>query len=219
MDALRELKTSGVADTNVFNNRRIRERDVEVLLTIDQAKGLGKWLDKEKRAVDYVRLVGVYFCEALDAVGDPYAIMGYTSRGAKEGFITSFKDFAQSRDESVDFALGLLSPLYKSRTGVVYKHFAEIFGERSSQRKIHIDLVTNLANDVDYNDQDAIIDTIEGARLERVRGIDLYAVCLDKAVPKEILQAVYGSGHFKKVDHPENLPQAVLQVYKTLALQ
>ncbi|MBT6519212.1 hypothetical protein HOK51_05140 [Candidatus Woesearchaeota archaeon] len=214
--AILDMKSGHMPDTNVFKNRRIIERDLEILLSINQSKFLGRNLGGAGNLREHILKLAVYFSEAAKTIGDKFSVVGYASRGANECFVNNFKEFDQKPDMGLDYRLGLLSPLYKSRSGIFYKHFANTFGSRESKKKLHIDIVTSLAKDRDYEGEEAIADTVEGVRMERSRGIHLYAFCLDPDVDDSVLNKIYGSGHFTKVVNPERIAIEALNVYRIL---
>jgi len=218
-----DIEAGQTPDINVYKTRRVNEREISILLTINQSKLLGKWLPDETRVIDYVRPTAIYLAEAVRTIEDDLAIVGYSSRGNNEAFVNIFKDFEEPQSELVDFRLGLLSPLYKSRTGPSYQYFASYLGERRAKRKIHIDLITELAADEGYTGREAIEDTKEAAALERSRGIEVYGILLDlpevdTKVSEEDLREIYGSGRYQIVKHFDRLPQQIVNIYRVLTL-
>ncbi|MAH03205.1 hypothetical protein CMI39_00250 [Candidatus Pacearchaeota archaeon] len=217
-DMMLELKSGHSPDTNVFTNRRINEREVSVLLTINQSNKLGKWLDDKTRIIDYVRPAAIYLSEAAKILEDNFAVLGYTSQGRDEVFVNVFKSFNDIPSKELDYKLGLLAPLYSSRTGIAYRYFASVLGEQPSKRKIHFDIITELANDEKYSGEKAILDTKLGALAERSKGIELFGICLDKNAKIRDLEKIYGQGHFKIVKNYKYLPDSIINTYKTLTL-
>lgn len=218
INMLLEMKAGQNPDTNIFTQRRIRERDVDVLLSIDQSSLTGKWLSETHRLIDHLRLMIVYFNEATAQLQDNLAVMGYSSQGINEVYVNIFKNFEEEQSDKLDYRLGLVAPLHQSRTGAAYRHFAHLFRQRDAQRKIHFDVITQLAKDVDYTGEKAAIDLLLAARAEKASGVELFAFCLDSSVPREFLKEVYGSGHFLMIQHPERLGEALIDTYKVLTL-
>jgi len=205
-------------EPNIFTNRRIQERDLSLLITINTPNILGKWVDDEYRLFDYLIPAVLLTAEAADILQDQYAIMGYSSRGGQEVLVDVVKDFDEDNKVKRDYNLGLLSPLNQSRTGTAYRHFAEVFGTESAKTKIHLDIVGKLASDTDYSGERAINDTIAGARRMRANGIKTFAIVADPNADEATLNKIYGAGHFRIIKDPTKAVNVLLDLYKTVTL-
>jgi hypothetical protein len=216
-DYLLEREAGQNSEPNVFVQRRITEREIAVLLSINQNRNLGQWLG-EKRMISYALTTTVYFMEALKILEDSFAIVGYTSRGPNEVFVNNFKSFSEKVTSEIEHKIGLLAPLNQSRTGTFYKHVPTLFENVLSRRKIHFDIVTELANDEGYTGITGIQDTYVGACRERAAGIELFAFCLDQKASKEVLDQIYGPGRYLIITNPEHLPRVAIETYRKLTL-
>ena len=214
-----DLKAGRATEPNVFINRRINERDVALLLTVNQDKALGKWIDK-KRVIDYLRPMMVYLHEAAQALEDDFAVYGYSSRGANEVMVNEFKNFSQPATAEVENALGLVTPLYSSRSGAAYRHFSGLFSQHPARKKIHIDLVARLASDEGYQGEEALQDTQQAVQQERAQGIELYAIGIDNGQEglREKFERVYGAGRYEILTNLESAPADLVKLYRMIAV-
>lgn len=112
----------------------------------------------------------------------------------------------------------MIAPNANSRTGSAYHHFANIFDQVHSQRKIHIDIVSQLAMDTDYKRPDSIAFASRAATIERARGIELFALSIDPTATPEMLSQVYGHGHFVRVEDLASLEKYALKLYQQITL-
>ena len=60
--------------------------------------------------------------EALNALGDPYAILGFSSDGRFRIDLIQVKDFSEPYDERACHRLGNLEPAGLTRMGAVVRH-------------------------------------------------------------------------------------------------
>ncbi len=223
LDALQDARAGFSPDTNVFKNRLVRDRDHAILLTTDLPRKIMTPLAKAESGkqinLDYIRQTLVTMADVFAVMEDDFAVMSYGSRGAEEVFVHILKDFSESYDTKVEHRMGMIAPILNSRTGSVYHRFADILSERPAARKIHIDIVSQLADDFNYKRPESIAMTARGASMERAAGIELFALCLDKTASTEMLTDVYGSGHFVRVKDVQNLDSSAIQLYKILRFQ
>ncbi|HII72246.1 TPA: hypothetical protein HA265_05825, partial [Candidatus Woesearchaeota archaeon] len=176
------------------------------------------WLKDGKRVMDHVRPAAIYMGLSTDVIGDDLAIMGYHSRGPDEAFVNVFKGFDEPNSLEVDHRLGLMSANGNSRTGAAYRYFAQLLGQRPSKRKIHFDILTSLPDDSLYKGQEALDDTRDAVMAERVAGVDVFALCIDKKATPEQLSHVYGQGHYRMIQEYQDIPRSVVELYRLLTL-
>jgi hypothetical protein len=213
-----ERATGGQPDTNIFNQRRYDNRSVALLVSLNQASSLGNWLDEDHRMVDHILPALVLFYEAQKMIGDPLSIAGHSSRGQDHVTYTVFKDFEDYDMADLDNKIGLMGPLHGTRSGAVYRHIAATFGQRSERRKLHLDIVVDLAKDKHYSGGTALEDVKQGVRTMHAAGIDTFALCVNPEIPTEHLSQVYGQGHFAKISHLDKLGTTMLDLYRRMTL-
>ncbi len=222
-DALQDARDGFVPDTNFFRNRLVRDRDNAVLLTVDLPRKimtpLVKRLEGKVIQLDYIRQTLVSMTDVLSIMDDDFAVMSYGSRGAEEVFVQVLKGFDERYTVEAEHRIGMIAPILHSRTGSVYHRFGELFSERPAVRRIHIDIVSQLALDTDYKRPESIALTAKGASRERALGIELFALCLDKTADSDMLTEVYGPGHFVRVEDLEDLDRSAIQLYRVLRFQ
>ena len=214
-----DLKSGISPYMDIFMQRQITERDIAILLSINQSKKLGRWINQEHRLMDYVRPAALYLMEATTLVGDTLGVYGYTSRGANEVFINVFKDFDERATLQVEYRLGLLSAQDNARMGVAYQHCTQILTEQVAQRRIHFDILTDITEDEGYKGEQAMEDIARAVRAERSKGIEMYALCTEPEVNLAQLEYIYGSGHFQIVRHYEEMAKHVVDLYKMMTLK
>lgn len=223
LDALQDARAGFSPDTNVFRNRLVRDRDNAILLSTDLPRKIMTPLAKAQSGkqiqLDYIRQTLVTMADVFAVMEDDFAVMSYGSRGAEEVFVNVLKDFSEPYDTKVEHRMGMIAPILHSRTGSVYHRFADMLSERPAVRKIHIDIVSQLAQDLDYKRPESIAMAARGASIERAAGIELFALCLDKTASTEMLRDVYGSGHFICVQDLQDLDRLAIQLYKILRFQ
>jgi hypothetical protein len=81
----------------IYIRHERKERDVAVVFLVDISGSTARQIDGSRRIIDVERESLVLLCEALDAVGDQYALYAYSGqgRGAVEPSRTSTSDWAR----------------------------------------------------------------------------------------------------------------------------
>jgi len=222
MDAMQDAKAGIVPEANIFRNRLVRERDIAVLISADIPQKLlipvSKPADGKRIRLDFLRPALVHLADAVSIIGDDFAMMTYGSRGANEVFVNVIKDFDEPYNTNVEYRIGMMAPILHSRTGTAYRRFAESFGAVPAQRKIHIDMVSQLAADSDYKAPESHVLTAKGAAIERASGIELFGICADPSATPDMLADIYGHGRYVRVTDIQDVHTAALQMYRVLTL-
>ena len=71
----------------IYVRRERKERDVAAAFLVDVSGSTSRQLDNGRRVIDLEKEGLVLLCEALEAVGDQYALYGYSGQGrGRSGF-------------------------------------------------------------------------------------------------------------------------------------
>ncbi|RJQ85648.1 MAG: hypothetical protein C4519_02995 [Desulfobacteraceae bacterium] len=106
----------------------------------------------------------VLVAEALDSVGDPYAIFGFSSEGRFRVDLFNIKDFNESYGKRVRNRIGRLEPLGLTRMGAVIRHATHRLEGVGAAVKLLVILTDGRPYDLEYGNLDyAMADTESGS--------------------------------------------------------
>ncbi len=199
--------------------KRIKaQRDVAVLLLVDLSRSTAQpiagsgasVLDVEKEAI-------VLLSEALQVVGDRYAIDGFSGTGRLGVEYFRIKDFSEPLDDVVRSRINAMAPRRNTRMGAAIRHAAGRLSAVPSRVKLLILLGDGFPNDLDYKQAYAVEDTRRAIAELRAQGIHVHAITvhMDPATTSR-LDDLYGDIHHNLISEVSDLPDRLWRIYAAL---
>jgi len=197
--------------------KRIKEqRDVAVLLLVDLSRSTANTvygstasvLDIEKEAI-------VLFCEALEVVGDSFAIAGFSGTGRLGVDYFIIKEFGEDMGTSVRQRISAMAPQRSTRMGAAIRHAADKFDSISSKVRLMIILSDGFPNDVDYKQDYAIKDTRKAISEVYSKNIYVHSITVNLARYSK-LDDLYGDVKHNVISDVHELPDKLLRIYSGL---
>lgn len=210
-------KKAGITPSDRLYIKRIKEqRDVAVLLLVDLSRSTANTvyssnasvLDVEKEAI-------VLFCEALEIVGDAFAIAGFSGTGRLGVDYFKIKDFNEDMTASVHQRISAMAPQRSTRMGAAIRHAAGKFDFVSSKVRLMIILSDGFPNDVDYKNDYAIKDTRKAISEVHAKNIYVHSITVNLAQYSK-LDDLYGDVNHSVISDVGELPDKLLRIYSGL---
>jgi len=210
-------KKAGLIPSDRIYIKRIKQhRDVAALLLTDLARSTANAVfGSEFSVLDLEKEALVLFCEALQVVGDAFALAGFSGTGRLGVDYYRIKDFDGPVDESVEARITGLQPLRSTRTGAAIRHAAARLAPAPARVKLLIILGDGFPNDIDYKREYALADTRQAIAEARAMGIHARAITVN-IVGDAKLDALYGSFHHNVISDVRELPDKLLRIYSAL---
>jgi hypothetical protein len=109
----------------LYIRRDRRDRSVAVAFLVDLSGSTGRQIAEDGRRVIDVEKAGlVLLCEALEAIGDQYALYGFSGRGRQDVDFVVLKDFEEGNRSRVAARIGAVQPMHQNRDGAAIRHAA-----------------------------------------------------------------------------------------------
>ncbi|HJU04381.1 MAG TPA: VWA domain-containing protein [Nitrospiraceae bacterium] len=209
-------RVAGVEPSDrVYIRRDKRDRDVAVAFLVDLSGSTSRQIDPSGRRVIDVEKEGLLLlAEALDAVGDQYAIYGYSGQGRHQVDFVVIKDFDEP-SHCVLSRVGGIVPLHQNRDGAAVRHAGQKLLMREAQARLLVLLSDGKPLDESYADEYALEDTKAALREIQRRGIHPFCVTVD-GNPDDYLKRMYGEVQFVVIDKVESLPERLPNMYRRL---
>jgi hypothetical protein len=210
-------RKAGIMPSDRLYTKRIKQqRDVAVLLLVDLSHSTSNRvygatatvLDLEKEAI-------VLFSEALQVVGDDFAVAGFSGTGRLGVDYFRVKDFERPVDDVVRGRIGALSPQRSTRMGAAIRHAATQLASAAARVRLLIILGDGFPNDTGYKREYAIADTRKAIAEARTKGIHARAITVN-IIGDERLDDLYGSLHHNVISDVRELPDKLLRIYSAL---
>ena len=201
------------ASDRLYVRRDRREREVAVTFLVDLSGSTSRQIDG-RRIIDVEKEALVLLCEALEAIGDQYAIYGYSSEGRRHVDFLMLKDF----DEPLNRAssrIGALIPLQQNRDGAAIRHAATKLLDRDARVRLLVLISDGKPLDDAYVDEYALEDTKIALQEVRRLGIHPFCITVDRDAD-EYVKSMYGDVRYLVIDHAAALPEKLPRIYQRL---
>jgi len=165
-------------------------------------------LSVEKEAI-------VLFCEALQVVGDAFAIAGFSSTGRLGVDYLRIKDFDENLDDVVKRRINAMTSRRNTRMGAAIRHATSQLEKIASKVRLLIILSDGFPNDADYKHRYAIEDTRKAIFEARSKNIYAHAITVHFAGDPK-LDDLYGNVHHNVISDVRELPDKLLRIYGSL---
>ncbi len=195
----------------LFVEHRRADRHLAALFVVDMSGSTKGWInDAEREAL-------VMLCEALEALGDRYAIYGFSGITRKRCEFYRVKRFDEPYGEAVKSRIGGIIPLDYTRMGPALRHAARLLEAVEARTKLLITLSDGKPDDYsdEYRGEYGIEDTRQALLEAKRLGIYPYCITIDREA-RDYLPHMYGEVNYTVVDDPGKLPLKVADIYRRL---
>lgn len=202
----------------IYRQRRVQHRDTAVLLLADISTSIMQPIPEgEGRVVDRIRAGLLLFAEAMEEVGDPYAIAGFASKYRDNVSYYPIKGFSERLNARVKGTIGGLSGRLATRMGAAIRHAVMRFEEAPSHRRLLLILSDGRPADYDDGGDERYLheDTRMAVKEAVDAGVHPFCITLDTG-GSQYLPQIFGPGHYVVLDHLDDLPKRLPEVYLRL---
>ena len=216
MSACADQRAGVATDGRVYIEHRPSRRELAVALLADVSASTDGWVSDTRRIVDVEKEALLVVCEALDALGDRYAIFAFSGEGADDVTVLRLKSFAEPRTLVVDRRIAALDADRYTRMGAAIRHTTAALACEPAGRRLLLILSDGKPNDVDvYEGPYGVEDTRQAVAEARRQGIAVFCLTVDREAPRYAAR-VFGHNRFAILRHADALPRVVVDVLRQL---
>src|SRR5262249_32797622 len=225
IDYALDKRSTGLIDDRLYTRKLRRERDVAVSFLLDMSSSTARTISRYpshpytqpgQRIIDIEKEGLVLMSEALEAVGDEYAIQGFTSEGRRNVKFYVIKDFSDGYSVDVERRIGGISYQNNTRLGAAIRHAIKRLGSHDARTKLLIVLSDGRPYDHDYGDSRyAREDTRMALRQARTEAITPFCITIDRE-SEDQLKDMYGEVGYTIIDDVLSLPERLPGIYRRL---
>ena len=203
-------------EDRLYQAVRPGRREVAIELLVDVSASTDSWVRDQKRVIDIEKEALLVVCEALDALGDRYAISAFSGRGPKSVSIWNIKDYEENYRGVVERRIAGLAPDRYTRAGAALRHATTRLDEQSVRHPLLMLLSDGKPNDLDeYESRYGVEDTRQAVHEARLQGIEVFCLTIDKEAPS-YMNRIFGPDSFGVLNQPEMLPRMLVDVIRRL---
>jgi nitric oxide reductase activation protein len=212
-----DIRLGNQPDPRIMMRSVRKTRDFSILVLLDLSESTNeKVQDQEYSVLDLTRQACVLLADAINKVGDPFAIHGFCSDGRHNVEYTRFKDFDQHWDEVPKARLAGMTGQLSTRMGAAIRHAGHHLKLQRSAKKLLIVITDGEPADIDVRDPQYLRYDAKKAVEEVAReGVTTYCMSLDPRADNYVSR-IFGQKHFMVVDHVQRLPEKLPMLYAGL---
>ncbi|PUB89058.1 MAG: nitric oxide reductase activation protein [gamma proteobacterium symbiont of Ctena orbiculata] len=203
---------SGLEMTDrLFTRMHREERNIAVMFMVDMSGSTQGWVNQAEREAL------VLLAEALQALGDRYAIYGFTGMSRKRCEVFPVKQFDQPYDAGVRARISGIRAGDYTRMGAAIRHLTHRLNEVEARTKLLVTLSDGKPDDYndEYRSQYGIEDTRQALFEARRQGVHAFCITIDEE-GQDYLPHMYGAANYTVVSEIEKLPLKVSDIYKKI---
>ena len=211
----------GQTENRIYIRTHRTQRSVSVAFLIDMSSSTNELIyGSDKKIIDVEKEALAVTAEALDALGDCFAIYGFSGYGRSQVAFYIAKEFDHQWNEASQNRLGNMNWKMENRDGAAIRHCLSHLEQRREKTKILILLSDGKPLDCGcshYADSYAQADTKKALLEARKRGIHPFCITVDPD-GADYLAQMYGEHGFIVLESVEKLPLLLPQIYRRLTL-
>jgi nitric oxide reductase activation protein len=215
--SLTDLRMGRQPDPRIMMRSVRKTRDISVLVLLDLSHSTNeKVAGQEQTVLDLTRSACALLADAIQKVGDPFAIHGFCSDGRHDVNYWRFKDFHQPYDDTAKARLAGMTGQLSTRMGAAIRHATAALAAQRSSKKLLLVITDGEPADVDVRDPQYLrYDTKKAVEAAGRQGVTTYCMSLDPRADQYV-RRIFGERHYLVVDKVERLPEKLPVLYAGL---
>ena len=210
VEAMADARAGVEPDNRLFTRLRRDERNIAVCFLVDMSGSTKGWINRvQKESL-------VLLCEALEVLGDRYAIYGFSGMTRLKCDIYPIKPFTEPYDDEVRARISGIEPKDYTRMGSAIRHACFRLGEVEARTRLLITLSDGKPDDWDHYRGGYGIEDTRRALIEAKRGgIHPFCITIDRDATDYIAHMV-GPASYCYIEDVRTLPRKIPEVYRRL---
>jgi nitric oxide reductase NorD protein len=205
-----------IMDGRLYVAVRPARRELAVALLLDVSASTDAWVSSTRRIVDLEKEAMLIVCEALDALGDRYALFAFSGEGPDTVVVLPLKRYDERAGSLVRRRIAALDSDRYTRLGAPIRHVTAALCREKTSRRLLLLLTDGKPNDVDaYEGAYGVEDTRRAVAEARRQGVTVFCLTVDREAPR-YAGRIFGQSGFGVLRKPDQLPSVVVDVLRQL---
>ncbi|MCC6916135.1 nitric oxide reductase activation protein NorD [Nitrosomonas sp.] len=217
ISSLIDIRMGQHPDPRVMMRAVRKVRDISVMVLLDLSESTNNKVNGQDFTVlDLTRQATVLLADAINRIGDPFAIHGFCSDGRHDVEYYRFKDFDQPYNEVPKMRLAGMTGQLSTRMGAAIRHASHFLKLQRAAKRLLLVITDGEPADVDVRDPQYLrFDTKKAVEEAGRSGILTYCMSLDPRADQYVSR-IFGMRNYMVVDHIERLPEKLPLLYAGL---
>lgn len=212
-----DIRLGNQPDPRIMMRSVRKVRDFSILVLLDLSESTNETVQGQEYSVrELTQQACVLLADAIDKVGDAFAIHGFCSDGRHDVEYYRFKDFDQQWDDAPKAKLAGMTGQLSTRMGAAVRHAGHHLHLQRSAKRLLIVITDGEPADVDVRDPQYLrADTKKAVEEVAKLGVTTYCISLDPRADNYVSR-IFGQNNFMVVDHVQRLPEKLPLLYAGL---
>lgn len=201
----------------IYTRHAKQDRSLATLLLADLSLSTDAYATPKAKVIDVIRDALFVFGEALNAVGDPFAMWGFSSVRRSHIRMQHLKRFEDTWCGATQARVGAIKPGYYTRMGAAIRHATDQLKTRPERKRLLMILTDGKPNDLDiYEGRYGLEDTRHAIHEAQAAGLFPFCVTVDES-GHDYLPMLFGASGYALVKRPEDLVKRLTHAWVALA--
>ena len=211
IEALADAQDGREMSDRLFVRLHRAERNIAVAFLVDMSGSTKGWINEAEREAL------ILLCEALELLGDRYAIYGFSGTTRKRCELFRIKTFDERYGDEVKARISGIRPQEYTRMGFALRHMTKLLNQIEAKTRVLVTLSDGRPDDYFdvYRGQYGIEDTRMALQEAARTGIHPFCVTLDRDA-RDYLPHMYGAARYIILDDVRQLPVKVTDIYRRI---
>ena len=211
IEALADAKDGREMSDRLFVRLHRAERNIAVAFLVDMSGSTKGWINEAEREAL------ILLCEALELLGDRYAIYGFSGTTRKRCELFRIKTFDEAYGDEVKARISGIRPQEYTRMGFALRHMTKLLNQVEAKTRVLVTLSDGRPDDYFdvYRGQYGVEDTRMALQEVARTGIHPFCITLDREA-RDYLPHMYGAARYIILDDVRQLPVKVTDIYRRI---
>ena len=210
IEAQADRRAGRPGSEQLFIRLRRDQRDIAVYFLVDMSSSTEGWVNLALK--EALILTG----EALQGLGDRFAIAGFSGMRRTRSDFYRVKDFSEPYNAEVKGRIGAIAPREYTRMGPALRHTAHQLQKAEARTRLLMVLSDGKPEDYDdYKGKYAIEDTRHALIEAKAMGIHPFCLTIDRQA-HDYMPRMYGEVNYIFLDDVRKLPLRLPAIYRSL---
>jgi len=211
IEALADAKDGREMSDRLFVRLHRAERNIAVAFLVDMSGSTKGWINEAERESL------ILLCEALELLGDRYAIYGFSGTTRKRCELFRIKTFDERYSDEVKARISGIRPQEYTRMGFALRHMTKLLNQVEAKTRVLVTLSDGRPDDYFdvYRGEYGVEDTRMALQEASRTGIHPFCITLDREA-RDYLPHMYGAARYIILDDVRQLPLKVTDIYRRI---
>lgn len=206
-----------MSEPRVFARPQRSDRSLATMLLADLSLSTDAWASQDARVIDVIRDALYVFGQAMDGLGDPFEMLGFSSVKRHNVRVHTLKRFDEPWGAVTRDRVGAIKPGYYTRMGAAIRYATKELSRRSERQRLLLLLTDGKPNDLDhYEGRFGLEDTRHAVQAAKSAGLHPFCITIDEAA-SDYLPYLFGQHGYALVHKPKELVSRLTQIVGQLS--